>query len=239
MTPINQQAADTWRPAATGVRRFDLERSVGITLTLLLHVGLLLLLLYKSVQPQIKPQLAQAATVIDMQLIPQAQVTPVAVAQPQPQTPPVPPRPKPKPRVTPPKPLALEPGQVQQVSPPPTPAAAMAVAMPPPQPASSGVVEQLPIAYLSQVMMTIGLNRRYPLKALANREKGTVVVHIHLSRDGSVLDVTIIRSSGYASLDAEALDVVWRIAKFQALSPQYARGAEDFAIDQPIRFSGY
>jgi protein TonB len=133
----------------------------------------------------------------------------------------------------------LEPEQFQQVSTPPAAAASMAVAMPPPQPASAGIVEQLPIDYLTRVMMTIGLNRRYPLKALANREKGTVVVHIHLSRDGSVLDVTIIRSSGSAALDAEALDVVWRIAKFQALSPEYARGAEDFAIDQPIRFSGY
>lgn len=235
MTPANPLSADVWRPAVAGARRFDLERSAGITLTLLLHAGLLLLLVRVSVQPQIKPQLLQAATVIDMQLIPQAQVTPVAASQAQP---PAPPRSKPKPRLTPPKPSALEPEQFQQVSTPPA-AASMAVAMPPPQPASAGIVEQLPIDYLTRVMMTIGLNRRYPLKALANREKGTVVVHIHLSRDGSVLDVTIIRSSGSAALDAEALDVVWRIAKFQALSPEYARGAEDFAIDQPIRFSGY
>lgn len=216
-------------------RRASLERRAGIALTVLLHIGLLALLLTSARPPQIKPQLVQAMAVVEMQLLPQAQLTPVAVSRPKPPT-----RPRPKPKPIPPKPLVVTPAQVVPVVPPsvaePAP---LASATAPSRPASMGIVEPLPMAYLTHVMMTIGLNRRYPLKALANREQGTAVVHIHLSRDGSVLDVTVIKSSGYPVLDAEARDVVLRIAKFQALAPEYARGAEDFAIDQPIRFTGY
>jgi hypothetical protein len=33
--------------------------------------------------------------------------------------------------------------------------------------------------------------------------------------------------------------VVLRIARFPPLPEEFAVGAEDFAIDQPVRFSGY
>lgn len=230
----NWQPASAW-PSA-GARRADLERGAGIALTVLLHAVLLLFLLHVRTPSQTKQKLSQSAAVVDMQLIPQALVTPAAVSQPRPRAQA---KPKPNPRPIPPKPDTAEPAPSPPVPPAPVSTPTPAPATPPPQPASAGIVEPLPLAYLRRVMMTIGINRRYPLKALANREEGTVVVHMHLARDGSVLDVSIIRSSGYASLDAEAVDVVWRIANFQPLPPEYARGAPDFSIDQPIRFTGY
>jgi len=225
---------------AIGARtnRMDLERSAGIALTFLLHAGLLMFFLWTSVRPAIKPQRVQAANVIDMQLIPQVEVRPTVTSPSKPVV-----HPKPKPRLKP-KPIVLkpkvpEPQQALQVPSPPVVESVPASTVPPAPTASAGIIEPLPLAYLTRVMMTIGLNRRYPLKALANREQGIAVVHIHLARDGSVLDVEVIRSSGHQALDDEARDVVLRIGSFQALPPEYARGAEDFFIDQPIRFTGY
>ena len=191
----DQPPFGAWPSIDAGSHRTDIERGMGVALTVLLHLGLLALFLLHPRQP-VTPPLVQATTVVNMQLIPQAWVTPAAISQAKPTV-----RPQPRSRPVQTKPATVEPEQRSEASSAPASVAAPGSAAQPPQPASAGIVEPLPVAYLTRVMITIGLNRRYPLKALANRETGTVVVHIRLKRDGTVLDVVVIKSSGSAALD--------------------------------------
>lgn len=52
----------------------------------------------------------------------------------------------------------------------------------------------------------------YPLSAIERRVEGTVLLRVHVGRDGSVARVEIARSSGHRVLDAEAVRAVrhWR-----------------------------
>jgi protein TonB len=56
--------------------------------------------------------------------------------------------------------------------------------------------------------------QRYPARASARNEQGTVMVTFVLNRDGSILSPNIVRSSGHAELDREALAMIARAAPF-------------------------
>jgi protein TonB len=113
--------------------------------------------------------------------------TPKVVVAPQPQqvsTAPVPPSPR-----------------MPDPTPPSTPAAAPAAA-----PAGPVSVGNLAAKMLSATPP------RYPMEARRKREQGMVVLRLVLSEDGKVANITLHRSSGFASLDQAALDAVrrWR-----------------------------
>ncbi|MDB5985052.1 MAG: energy transducer TonB [Nevskia sp.] len=76
----------------------------------------------------------------------------------------------------------------------------------------------------------------YPLSARDAHQQGTVIIHMHLRRDGTVLDASLVKSSGYAVLDEAARQEVLRIGKFAELPLEYIPGQADFAIDQPVAF---
>lgn len=78
------------------------------------------------------------------------------------------------------------------------------------------VVEQMPefpggatelFKYLSQ-------NIRYPVIAQENGIQGRVICQFTVNRDGSVVDVRVVRSSGDASLDKEAIRVINTMPKW-------------------------
>jgi TonB family protein len=96
-----------------------------------------------------------------------------------------------------------------------------------------------PLEYLRRIARIIGLSQHYPWSARQYGHEGDVLVRMHLSRDGTVLAVTLIRSSGHASLDAEARDVVWRIGRFPPFPFDYLPRIGEFDIDQPISFRHY
>lgn len=100
----------------------------------------------------------------------------------------------------------------------------------------AGMHDDLPWAYRWKVKSALAQNRRYPRKAYAAEQQGTAVVRIHLARSGALLDVSLLRSSGHALLDEEALAVVQRVGRFAALDDTVLPGLADFAIDQPIGF---
>lgn len=52
--------------------------------------------------------------------------------------------------------------------------------------------------------------KRYPRKAKRLRKQGMPVIRFTMDREGNVLDVILIRSSGTQSLDQEAIDLVFR-----------------------------
>ncbi len=63
-------------------------------------------------------------------------------------------------------------------------------------------------------MVGLASNRppAYPALALRRREEGRVILRVTVSATGSVLAVSVLRSSGHDSLDAAATDAVrqWR-----------------------------
>ncbi len=131
--------------------------------------------------------------------------------------------------VAPPAPAVTRPAtaSLPAVSPPP---------LAPPVTASSGRVARMPFDYLWEVSADVGQHRIYPLSARDARQQGTAVIHIHLRRDGSLLDVTLLKSSGYPVLDEAARDAVLHVGRFPVLPDEFSPGLNDFAIDQPISF---
>lgn len=129
-------------------------------------------------------------------------------------------------------PAQLPPAPPQPAAGPPVPAPAPA----PPIVASAGRVAPIPTDYLWDVSRTISRRHIYPLSARDAHQQGTVVIHIHLRRDGTVLDASLVRSSGYAVLDEAARQEILGVGKFAELPEEFSPGQADFAIDQPVTF---
>ena len=74
----------------------------------------------------------------------------------------------------------------------------------------------------------------YPPASLRNGEQGTVLLRVHVSADGRALSVEIEKSSGFARLDASALETVrsWTFVPAK-------KGGEpvDSWVDVPVIFS--
>lgn len=64
---------------------------------------------------------------------------------------------------------------------------------------------------------------------------GIVTIDIAIGVDGSLLDATIIKSSGVAATDEEAMRIVKLIAPFAPMSPEQAKKYDVLHMDQPIR----
>ncbi|BCL71664.1 hypothetical protein TUMSATVNIG1_36300 [Vibrio nigripulchritudo] len=77
--------------------------------------------------------------------------------------------------------------------------------------------------------------KRYPRKAKRLRKQGMPVIRFTMNREGQVLDVELVRSSGTDSLDKEAMDLVYR-AQPLIKPPQSVLG-QQISLTVPIRFS--
>ena len=90
--------------------------------------------------------------------------------------------------------------------------------------------------WTTQIMELLDRNKRYPSDAHARREQGVALVFFSLDRHGQVIESRIVRSSGAAGLDQEAMALLRRAQPF----PPWPAG--DFVGDQvnltvPIRFN--
>lgn len=132
---------------------------------------------------------------------------------------------------------------------PPTPAPAQQVAAAPssPVPAAApaqrqGTREGLDIDarngtsldYASRLRAWLEAHKTYPKRARMRREEGVVHVHFAVDRQGRLLNGDVVRSSGYASLDAEALAMLGRSNPFPG-APHTVRG-ERIEISTPVEF---
>mgnify|MGYP001430076181 CR=1 FL=1 len=59
--------------------------------------------------------------------------------------------------------------------------------------------------------------RRFPARARAARQQGTVHIRFRINRVGSVITATVVRSSGFATLDQAALDTLKRALPLPAI----------------------
>jgi protein TonB len=167
----------------------------------------------------------------------------VATARPQEQPPEVKPAPNPELPVEPPETQEVKPEPRQEPRPPvPTTTA------PPPAPTQTAVVPAAPVqtratskvstaipSWTSQLVAVLERNKRYPPAAQARREQGIAHVFFALDRQGHLLESRIVRSSGAAILDEEALALVQRAQPFPP--PPAELTGPRVALTVPIRFN--
>jgi protein TonB len=87
----------------------------------------------------------------------------------------------------------------------------------------------------SQVAALLERNKRYPPVAQARGERGIAQVFFSLDRQGRVIDSRVLRSSGAAALDQEALALLQRAQPFPAPPSELAGARVDLTV--PIRFN--
>jgi protein TonB len=76
--------------------------------------------------------------------------------------------------------------------------------------------------------------KRYPSPAVARREQGLVSVSFTMDRTGRVLARRIVKSSGFADLDQEALDMIQRAEPLPPFASSMKENTRDFVL--PVRF---
>jgi periplasmic protein TonB len=105
--------------------------------------------------------------------------------------------------------IALPQPKQDQAPAPEAPASSPATA-PPKQRASAAQIA----SWNRRVAQTIARHKVYPAAARARRETGDVEITFTLESNGTVASSRVIRSSGHAALDQEALDTIRRAAPF-------------------------
>ncbi len=85
--------------------------------------------------------------------------------------------------------------------------------------------------YLDQVKENIVRAWRYPEQASEERDEGKVDVEFTILKDGRLLDVRILQSSGFSSLDREAIRAVGAASPFKPIPDQMG------VPKLPIRFT--
>lgn len=80
------------------------------------------------------------------------------------------------------------------------------------------VVEKMPSFPGGQaaLMKYLGENVKYPVIAQENGIQGKVICQFVVNKDGSIVDVEVVRSGGDASLDKEAVRVIKSMPKWEA-----------------------
>ncbi|MEM9966440.1 MAG: energy transducer TonB [Asticcacaulis sp.] len=76
----------------------------------------------------------------------------------------------------------------------------------PPAPSASSS----PQSWQTRLMSHLEKNKRYPADARSRRQQGVVWLRFSMDRDGRVVTSEVDRSSGYAALDREALNMLRR-----------------------------
>jgi protein TonB len=81
----------------------------------------------------------------------------------------------------------------------------------------------------SQLITILEHNKRYPADAHVRGEQGLALIQFSIDRDGHLLSSRLVKSSGYAALDAEAMSLVRRAEPYPPPPPD--------SIGQELTFS--
>jgi protein TonB len=92
------------------------------------------------------------------------------------------------------------------------------------------------VKWRNQISALLERNQHYPVAAQSRREQGIAQVSFSLDRQGRVIDSRIVRSSGAAALDEEALALVRRAQPFPP-PPKEDYTGERVDLTVPIRFN--
>jgi protein TonB len=89
--------------------------------------------------------------------------------------------------------------------------------------------------WTSQIVALLERNKRYPPAAHARGEHGVAQVFFTLDRSGRVVNSRLLRSSGAAALDSEALALLQRAQPFPPPPPEMSGAQVNLTV--PIRFN--
>nr|VFJ65925.1 MAG: protein TonB [Candidatus Kentron sp. DK] len=198
-------------------------------------IGLNLAMFTEPREPESVPQEASEPPPRE-ETPPEAEPAPVEKPKPPPQPKPKPkpkPRPKPKPEPRPipkkasPEPQKSMPGKEALPARRPVPPTAV--------PALSAVVAREEQRYLAALRTRIERKKRYPRASRRRGEEGRVIVGFVIRKNGALVDLRVIRSSGISRLDEAALDTLRRISPFAPIPASIGR--EQWALSVPISYS--
>lgn len=148
------------------------------------------------------------------------------------------PQPQPKPTVKKLRPTAAKPAPPQAAPEPPAiESAATVPAEPAPartQPAPPSPDPHAVSSWQSRLLAHLERHKRFPAQAQSRRLRGTVLVGFSLDRSGMVLTQAVNTSSGHASLDAAALDMLDRAQPLPAPPPEIIGTVLQLTV--PVRF---
>ena len=170
------------------------------------------------------------------ELLPEHKAEPRLESRPEPK---IEPRPEPPPvaRVEP----RPEPRPLPPEAPPPVataPAPPVVAPSPPPPPSTPKIDEaqdnRLLATYGQSISKEIKRYQRYPAQAQRRGWEGTVEVLLKITADGKVTGMTLGKSSGHASLDEEAMDMVRRASPLPQAPPDLRGRA--LVVSVPIVF---
>lgn len=88
--------------------------------------------------------------------------------------------------------------------------------------------------YASRLRAWLEAHKTYPKRARLRREEGVVHLQFAVDRQGRLLGGDVVKSSGYASLDAEAMAMLDRSNPFPG-APHGVRG-ERIEVSTPVEF---
>ncbi len=88
-------------------------------------------------------------------------------------------------------------------------------------------------SWQAEVMAKLELQRRYPAAALRQQLQGVVYLRLQLGRDGQLLQVHLIRSSGHQLLDQAAAQTVHQSAPYPALPAELTA---PYVLTVPVEF---
>ncbi|ODT63865.1 MAG: hypothetical protein ABS77_02445 [Phenylobacterium sp. SCN 69-14] len=88
--------------------------------------------------------------------------------------------------------------------------------------------------YASRLRAWLEAHKTYPKRARLRREEGVVHLQFAVDRQGRLLGGDVVKSSGYASLDAEAMAMLDRSNPFPG-APNGVRG-ERIEVSTPVEF---
>ena len=89
--------------------------------------------------------------------------------------------------------------------------------------------------FYQQVRRQISKNAAYPADSITADEQGVCRLGIKIRRDGSLIAVEIIQSTGFKRLDAACVQAA-KDSKFPSAPESYPSEISDFYIDAPIAF---
>lgn len=90
------------------------------------------------------------------------------------------------------------------------------------------------IRYRGMVKQLVDSHKKYPRKAQALQQEGTVIAKIRLSKSGKLLKVEIVESSSYKILAEATLDAIKGIKKFPEIPNEL--GLEEITFNIPFEY---
>lgn len=174
-------------------------------------------------EPEIDPVVEQVMADLENIAVPLPMARPEPVAEKKPVE-----KPKPKKKPTPKKPAPSSKASTQaaaQVRQSTRNAASQKAA-------GKGTGSVSPAKWQSRLMAHLERRKRYPSGSRARREQGTAYVRFTIDDRGRVLSASLARSSGFADLDKEVVDLVRRASPVPAPPPGVNR-----TITAPVHFT--